>query len=76
VIDSRHLLRLARRPAPIIQNADNLGRKDGFSLANIGIGHIKIALDIAAAPNQFDFLNHFNTSFNLFKRLRIRAISV
>jgi hypothetical protein len=77
VADSGRVFRLAGRPASVIENLDDFGCHERLGLQQVSVVAAKITKDVAAAADQFDvvFGAHFNISFNLLIRSRIRSVS-
>ena len=48
----------------LIEHLDDFGCQDGLQMTRVSVGAIEIAIDVAAAVNQFErFVDHFNCSF-------------
>ena len=62
------------RPAPV-ERLDDFRGQDGLQLLGIGVCMAEVAEDVSVAAHDFEFVGHFNISFNRFNRWRIRSIS-
>src|SRR5712692_4691977 len=66
-----------RRELAFVEHANDFRGRNGTCLLEARIGPAKIAIDIAAAANQFEvILAHFSASFNRLRRSIIKSTSI
>lgn len=62
--------------AAIVKRADDLRRKNGTGLLNVGVNPAQVPKYIAAAADEFQFIVHSKASFNRFRRSRMRSTAI